>query len=78
MPLVGAIVYMVTQSLIKVVDMTGFEVTLFLFIALSVFYCDLCLGFMFDDILDIPTEKNLKTAYYWLFFVGERLSLFSF
>ena len=56
---------------------TGVGVFIILFLALSVFYCDLCLGFMFDDVLDTPSESAEKTVFYWLYFAGERLPLFT-
>ena len=57
------------------VAMTGCVVTLALFIVLSAFYSDWCLGLMLDNLLGTPSSD--KSAFYWTYFVAKRLTMFS-
>jgi len=54
---------------------TGFLVTLTMFIVLSAFYSDWCLGIMLDNLLGTPTSDN--SGFYWTYFVAKRLTMFS-
>jgi len=57
------------------VALTGCVVTLALFIVLSAFYSDWCLGLMLDNLWGTPSSD--KSAFYWTYFVAKRLSMFS-
>jgi hypothetical protein len=57
------------------VAMTGCVVTLALFIVLSAFYSDWCLGLMLDNLMGTPSSD--KSAFYWTYFVAKRLTMFS-
>jgi hypothetical protein len=57
------------------VALTGCVVTLTLFIVLSAFYSDWCLGLMLNNLLGTPSSD--KSAFYWTYFVAKRLSMFS-
>ncbi|KAF8153198.1 hypothetical protein B0H34DRAFT_800428 [Crassisporium funariophilum] len=54
---------------------TGFAVTLALFIVLSAFYSDWCLGIMLDNLLGTPSSDS--SAFYWTYFIAKRLTMFS-
>jgi len=54
---------------------TFFVVTSSLFIALSAFYSDWCLGLMLGDLLGVPSSDN--APFYWIYFAAKRLSMFS-
>jgi len=77
LPTIASVILLFIKWSVGKVAMTGVGLFLFLFVATSVFYCDLCLGFMFGDILDTPSDKNKATVLYWLYFAGERLPLFT-
>ena len=54
---------------------TVFVVTSSLFIALSAFYCDWCLGLMLGDLSGAPASDN--APFYWTYFAAKRFSMFS-
>ncbi|KAH9474788.1 hypothetical protein JR316_0013253 [Psilocybe cubensis] len=54
---------------------TGFLVTIALFIVLSAFYSDWCLGIMLDNLLGTPSSDN--SGFYWTYFIAKRLTMFS-
>jgi len=54
---------------------TGFIVTVILFIVLSAFYCDWCLGIMLDNLLGTPSSDS--SGFYWTYFIAKRLAMFS-
>ncbi|KAJ3515613.1 hypothetical protein NLJ89_g1651 [Agrocybe chaxingu] len=54
---------------------TGIAVTLGLFLVLSAFYSDWCLGIMLDNLIGTPSSD--ASAFYWTYFVAKRLTMFS-
>ncbi|PPQ92514.1 hypothetical protein CVT25_010347 [Psilocybe cyanescens] len=54
---------------------TGLLVTIALFIVLSAFYSDWCLGIMLDNLLGTPSSDN--SGFYWTYFIAKRFTMFS-
>jgi len=54
---------------------TGFAVTTALFIVLSAFYSDWCLGLMLDNLWGTPSSDS--SGLYWTYFIAKRLTMFS-
>ncbi|KIM41597.1 hypothetical protein M413DRAFT_411491 [Hebeloma cylindrosporum] len=54
---------------------TGCAVTFGLFIVLSAFYSDWCLGLMLNNIAGTPTSDNW--IFYWAYFVAKRTTMLS-
>ena len=52
---------------------TVFVVTSSIFIALSAFYSDWCLGLMLGDLTGMPSSDNAPL--YWTYFAAKRLSM---
>ncbi|KDR77317.1 hypothetical protein GALMADRAFT_139310 [Galerina marginata CBS 339.88] len=53
----------------------GFIVTLILFLVLSAFYSDWCLGIMLDNLIGTPSSDS--SGFYWTYFIAKRLTMFS-